>query len=72
MRKLLLTLLFLPIIGFGQGQADCSLLKVADVIIDNLNGTINIAIYDGNSSGLQYPYIATVLGLLGLFNLFKT
>jgi hypothetical protein len=33
-------------IGFGQGQVNCSLLDVTDVVIDNTNMTIDIAFYN--------------------------
>ena len=78
MKKLLLILLFLPVIGFSQSQVNCSLLEVIDVNIDNSNLIINIIISDGNSSGMQYPYIAyTVDGIgdtiqTGNINLFGT
>ena len=78
MKKLLLILLFLPVIGFSQSQVNCSLLEVIDVNIENSNLMINIIISDGNSSGMQYPYIAyTVDGIgdtiqTGNINLFGT
>ena len=78
MKKLLLILLFLPFIGLSQSQVNCSLLEVLDVNIDNSNLIINIVISDGNSSGMQYPYIAyTVDGIgdtiqTGNINLFGT
>ncbi len=78
MKKLLPILLFLPFLGFSQSQVNCSLLEVIDVNIDNSNLIINIVISDGNSSGLQYPYIAyTVDGIgetiqNGNINLFGT
>jgi len=78
MKKLIIILLFLPVIGFSQSQVNCSLLEVLDVNIDNSNLIINIVISDGNSSGMQYPYIAyTVDGIgdtiqTGNINLFGT
>ena len=66
MKKLLFTLLLtIPFIGFGQGQVNCSLLDVTDVVIDNTNMTIDIAIYDGNVGGAPYPYIAYTIDNLG-------
>ena len=47
MKKLLLILLCLPMIGFGQFL--CSQLAVYEIVIDSANMTIDIAIYDGNS-----------------------
>ena len=76
MKKLLLILPFLPVIGFSQ--VNCSLLEVIDVNIDNSSLMIDIIISDGNSSGMQYPYIAhTVDGIgdtiqTGNINLFGT
>ena len=78
MKKLLLILPFLPVIGFSQSQVNCSLLEVIDVNIDNSSLMIDIIISDGNSSGMQYPYIAhTVDGIgdtiqTGNINLFGT
>ena len=78
MKKLIIILLFLPFIGLSQSQVNCSLLEVLDVNIDNSNLIINIVISDGNSSGMQYPYIAyTVDGIgdtiqTGNINLFGT
>ena len=56
MKKLLLVLLCLPFIGFGQGQVNCSLLDVTDVVIDNM--TIDIAVYNGDTMDAHYPFIA--------------
>ena len=42
MKKLLLILLCLPMIGFSQSY--CSLLNVTDIDIDSLNMAIDIAI----------------------------
>ena len=58
MKKLLLLLLCVPLIGWGQGTINCSLLTVTDVVIDNSNLTIDIAIYNGNTMDTHYPYIA--------------
>ena len=43
----------------------CSQLNVTDVVVDDLNMTIDIAIYDGNVSGAPYPYIAYTIDDLG-------
>jgi len=43
----------------------CSQLNVANVVVDNLNMTIDIAIYDGNIGGESYPYIAYTIDNLG-------
>ena len=65
MRKLLLVLLYLPMIGFGQGQVNCSLLNVTDVVIDNTNLTIDIAVYNGDTMDAHYPFIAYTIDDLG-------
>jgi len=63
MRKLLLVLLCLPMIGFGQFL--CSQLAVYEIVIDSANMTIDIAIYDGNIGGQPYPYIAYTIDNIG-------
>ena len=65
MRKLLLVLLYLPMFGFGQGQVNCSLLNVTDVLIDNANLTIDIAVYNGDTMHTHYPFIAYTIDDLG-------
>ena len=65
MKKLLLILLCLPMIGFGQGQVNCSLLEVTDVVIDNTNLTIDIAVYNGDTMDSHYPFIAYTIDALG-------
>ena len=65
MKKLLLILLFIPMIGFGQGQVNCSLLDVTDVVIDNTNMTIDIAVYNGDTMDSHYPFIAYTIDNLG-------
>ena len=65
MKKLLLILLCLPMIGFGQGQVNCSLLNVTDVVIDNTNLTIDIAVYNGDTMDSHYPFIAYTIDALG-------
>ena len=57
MKKLLLLLLCVPLIGFGQiVTVDCSLLDVTDIVIDNTNMTIDIEIYDGNTGGFSISF----------------
>ena len=63
MKKLLLILLCLPFIGFGQFI--CSQLSVTDIVINSANMTIDITIYDGNIGGQPYPYIAYTIDNLG-------
>ena len=58
MKELLLLLLCVPLIGMGQGQVNCSLSNVTDVVIDNTNMTIDIAIYNGDTMDSHYPFIA--------------
>ena len=63
MKKLLLILLCLPFIGFGQYL--CSQLSVTDIVVNSANMTIDITIYDGNIGGQPYPYIAYTIDNLG-------
>ena len=63
MKKLLFVLLCLPFIGFGQGQVNCSLLDVTDVVIDNM--TIDIAVYNGDTMDAHYPFIAYTIDDIG-------
>jgi len=64
MKKLLFTLLLtIPFIGFGQGQVNCSLLDVTDVVIDNM--TIDIAVYNGDTMDAHYPFIAYTIDDIG-------
>jgi len=64
MKKLLFTLLLtIPFIGFGQGQVNCSLLDVTDVVIDNM--TIDIAVYNGGTMDAHYPFIAYTIDDIG-------
>ena len=65
MKKLLLLLLCLPIVGFGQGQVNCSLLDVTDVVIDNTYMIIDIAVYNGDTMDSHYPFIACTIDNLG-------
>jgi hypothetical protein len=67
MKKLLL-LLIIPFLSFGQFGvvSDCTdSLEVTDVIIDNSNLTMNIAIYNGYSSYLSMPYVAFTIDTNG-------
>tara|TARA_B110000908_G_C9928580_1_gene302864 strand:+ start:76 stop:264 length:189 start_codon:yes stop_codon:yes gene_type:complete len=52
-------------IGFGQGLVNCSLLDVTDVVIDNTNMTIDIAVYNGDTMDSHYPFIAYTIDNLG-------
>ena len=63
MKKTLLILLF-PIIVNSQ-QIDCSLLKVTEVVIDNTNMTFDIAIYNGDTIGMSYPFVAYTINNIG-------
>ena len=65
MKKLLLILLCLPMIGFGQGQVNCSLLDVTYIVIDNTNLTMDIAVYNGDTMDTHYPFIAYTIDDLG-------
>ena len=63
MKKILTILFCLPIISFGQ--ISCSLLDITDVIFDYTDMTITIQIYDSNSTGMQYPFVAYTLDATG-------
>ena len=68
MKKLLLILLYLPVIGFSQIVyiPDCTdSLEVRNVIIDNTNLTMNIAIYNGYNLFLHAPYVAFTIDANG-------
>ena len=65
MKKLLLILLCLPITVWTQGQVNCSLLNVTDVVIENTNMTINIAVYNGDTMDAHYPFIAYTIDNIG-------
>jgi hypothetical protein len=65
MKKGLLILLCLPMVVFGQGQVNCSLLDVRDVVIDNTNMTIDIAVYNGDTMDSHYPFIDYTIDFLG-------
>ena len=65
MKKLLLLLLCLPLLGWTQGQVNCSLLDVTDVVIDNTNMTIDIAVYNGDTMDAHYPFIAYTIDDIG-------
>ena len=41
-------------IGLAQGQVNCSLLNVTDVVIDNINMSIDIAVYKKDQTKLSY------------------
>tara|TARA_B100000902_G_scaffold396694_1_gene458426 strand:- start:852 stop:2291 length:1440 start_codon:yes stop_codon:yes gene_type:complete len=51
--------------GYNCDELNCSLLSVADIVIDDINMTIDIAIYDGNVTGAPYPYIAYTIDSSG-------
>jgi hypothetical protein len=65
MKKGLLILLCLPMFVFGQGQVNCSLLDVRDVVIDNTNMTIDIAVYNADTMDSHYPFIDYTIDFLG-------
>ena len=65
MKKLLVILLCLPLIGWTQGQINCSLLDVTDVVIENTNMTIDIAIYNGDTMDVHYPFIDYTIDDIG-------
>ena len=65
MRKLILLICIFPVISFSQVQFICSLLSVTDVAIDTSSSIIDIAIYNDNTIGANYPYIAYTIDNLG-------
>ena len=65
MKKLVLILLCLPIIGLGKDLVNCSSLKAINVNVDNINLTVEISISNSDSIGLQYPFIAYTLDYSG-------
>ena len=65
MKKLLLILLCFPLIGWTQGQINCSLLNVTDVVIENTNMTIDIAVFNGDTMDTHYPFIAYTIDDIG-------
>ena len=54
----LILILITQLNAFGQGQVNCSLLQVTDVILDNSNLSIDFGIYNGDTMDSHYPYIA--------------
>ena len=63
--KLILLICIVPVISFSQVQFICSLLSVTDVAIDTSSSIIDIAIYNDNTIGANYPYIAFTIDNLG-------
>jgi hypothetical protein len=56
MKNVLYILLIIPLFGFTQGQVDCSLLTVTDVIIQN--DSITFEIYNADIMDSHYPYVS--------------
>ena len=67
MRKLLLMLAIT--LGLNQTTeaqvTPCDSFEVSDVVIDNFNLTIDIGVYNGLNSFLNYPYVAFTLDASG-------
>jgi hypothetical protein len=59
MKKIFYVLMLLPLLGFAQGQVDCSLLSVTDVIIQN--DSITFEIFNADTMDTHYPYISYTL-----------
>ena len=59
MKKVLNILLFIPVIGFGQGLLDCALLSVTDVVIQN--DSIIFEVFNADTMDSHYPYISATL-----------
>lgn len=58
MNRFFTLLLFASLTGLGQGTINCSLLTVTDVVIDTSNLSIDIQVYNGNTTNIHYPHIA--------------
>ena len=63
MKKIFYILIFLPLLGFTQGQLDCSLLSVTDVIIQN--DSITFEIFNADTMDTHYPYVSHTLNANG-------
>ena len=64
MKRILITIFCFPIIGFTQ--INCSLLDVTSVSFNiSSTNTITIQIYDGNTVGMQYPFVAYTIDGIG-------
>jgi len=63
MKNLLCILLLMPFAGFGQGQVDCSLLLVTDVVIQN--DSITFEIYNADTMDTHYPFVSYTLDANG-------
>lgn len=55
--------MFSPLLGFAQGQVDCSLLSVTDVIIQN--DSITFEILNSDTMDTHYPYVSYTLDANG-------
>ena len=63
MQRLLITALACLICCslFGQGMVNCSLLTVTDVIINNEELTIDVAVNNSDNMDAHYPYINYII-----------
>jgi hypothetical protein len=50
---------------FGQGMVNCSLLTVTDVIINNEELTIDVAVNNSDNMDAHYPYINYIIDSSG-------
>lgn len=50
---------------FGQGMVNCSLLTVTDVIINNEELTIDVAVNNSDTMDAHYPYINYIIDSSG-------
>jgi hypothetical protein len=62
-QKILYLQLFVPFFCFSQGLVNCSLLTVADVIIQN--DSITFEIYNADNMDTHYPFIEYTLDAIG-------
>jgi hypothetical protein len=60
---ILYLLLFVPVFNFGQGQVNCSLLTVTNVIIQN--DSITFEIYNADNMDTHYPFVEYTLDAIG-------
>ena len=63
MKKIFYIILISPLGLFAQGQVDCSLLSVTDIIIQN--DSITFEIYNADTMDTHYPYVSYTLDANG-------
>ena len=65
--KLLFTALafLISVTVFCQGMVDCNLLSVTDIIVNNDDLTISVAIHNSDNMDTHYPYINYIIDSSG-------